>query len=446
MSLNRRDFVSYLGVGAAGLASSPRVQAQGPLPTSSRELWQLAQLQPVLDSGVVWLDTAGGAPSLRSVLVEEYRQREALSRDRERYLREQCSSDSVRQLLSTIGQFLGTDVDSLALMSGATEGLNSIAAGIDLAAGDEILATAHEHPASISPWLLAARRRGVKLVQIELPHPVVAPEQIVAAFTAAITERTRVMTFSHVQYTDGCVLPVSELCALARAHSILSVVDGVQALGMLPLSVQSLGADFYATSFYKWLNGPVHAGAVVFSPAARFRLWPLIVDTRDEWDSAGATPSPATSPSPAPPETASPARGEWPMSLRKFTASFAQLSPQCFSVAPAMSFQQEIGRDRVLARIRELAWYLRLELQRLPGAEILTPAHPTLWAGIVSFRFPGVDGAALADELARRDRIVLGFVRHPGTGIELLRACAHIYNDFADLDRLVAALRRALRT
>ena len=443
MSLNRRDFMGYLGVSGAALTTSARTQAQGPLPTSSRELWQLAQLQPVLDADVVWLDTAGGAPSLRSVLIEEYRQREALSRDRERYLREQCGGDSVRQLLGSIGQFLGTDVDSLALLSGATEALNSIAAGIDLTAGDEILATVHEHPASISPWLLAAKRRGVKLVQIELPHPVTAPEQIVAAFSAAITERTRVMSFSHVQYTDGCVMPVSELCALARAHSILSVVDGAQALGMLPLSVQSLGADFYAASFYKWLNGPVHAGALVFSPAARFRLWPLIVDTRSDWDGADAMPSPSA---PATPPATSPSiAAGWPMSLRKFTASFAQLSPPCFSVVPSMSFQQEIGCDRVLARIRELAWYLRLELQRLPGVEIVTPAHPSLWAGIVSFRIPGVDGVALADALARRERIVLGFVRHPGTGIELLRACPHIYNDYAQLDRMVAALRRALR-
>ena len=446
MSLNRRDFMSCLGAGAAALAASAPARAQ--VPTSSRELWPLARLQPVLDSDVIWLDTAGGAPSLRSVLIEEYRQREAQSRDRERYLREQCGSDSVRQLLSAVGQFLATDVDSLALMSGATEGLNSIAAGIDLAEGDEILATVHEHPASICPWLLAARRRGVKLVQIELPHPVLGPEQIVAAFTAAITERTRVMTFSHVQYTDGCVMPVPELCALAQAHNALSVVDGAQALGMLPLSVQSLGADLYAASFYKWLNGPVGAGALVLSPAARFRLWPLIVATRGDWD-AGSS-SPATPPLPAP--VTAPALGtavpaSWPMSLRKFSgASFAQLAPQGFSVMPAIAFQQEIGRERILARIRELAWYLRLELQRLPGVEILTPSHPALWAGIVSFRVPGVDGAALVDELARRDRIVLGFVRHPGTGIELLRACAHIYNDFADLDRLAAALRRALRT
>jgi selenocysteine lyase/cysteine desulfurase len=131
------------------------------------------------------------------------------------------------------------------------------------------------------------------------------------------------------------------------------------------------------------------------------------------------------------------------MSLRKFSATFNELAPLALSVVPAIAFQTEIGRDRVLARIRELAWYLRLELQRLPGVEVLTPAHPDLWAGIVSFRLAGVDGAALASELAQRDRVVVKFVPQ-GAGPGALRACPHIYNDLGDIGRLVSSLRRRL--
>jgi selenocysteine lyase/cysteine desulfurase len=435
MSLNRREFMQYVGAGTAALAATADLQAQGSLPTSSKELWALARLQPALDADLAWLDTAGGAPSLRSVLIEEYRQREAVSRDRERFVREQCSADSIRQLLTSIGEFVGIDAESIALLSGATEALSTVAAGIDLAADDEILATAHEHPASVSPWLLAAKRRGVKLVQIQLPHPVTDPGQLVEAFKAALTPRTRIMSFSHVQYTDGCVLPVRELCDLARANNILSIVDGAQAIGMLSTSLRTLGADFYVGSFYKWLNGPMGVGLLALSPAARFRLWPLIVAGRDDWDSAQGPGSPTPAP-----ET----RAAWPMSLRKFSAAFTQLAPLALSVLPAMAFQREIGRERVMARVRELAWYLRLELQRLPGVEILTPPHPNLWAGIVSFRLPGVDGAALANELAQRDRVVVGFVPQ-AAGPGALRACPHIYNDLGDIERLVAALRRKLR-
>ena len=286
-----------------------------------------------------------------------------------------AAADAVRQLLTSIGQFVGTDAESIALLSGATEALSTVAAGIDLAADDEILTTAHEHPASVSSWLLAAKRRGVKLVQIQLPHPVTGPEQLVEAFKAALTPRTRVMSFSHVQYTDGCVLPVQELCALARANNVLSIVDGAQAIGMLSTSLQTLGADFYVGSFYKWLNGPVGrrpAGALTcrtLQALAAHRRWSRRLGQRG--------------PSSNSRRRRLRTRATWPMSLRKFSAAFTQLAPLALSVLPAMAFQQEIGRERVMARIRELAWYLRLELQRLPGIEILTPAHPSLWAGIV---------------------------------------------------------------
>jgi selenocysteine lyase/cysteine desulfurase len=432
MSLNRREFMGYLGVGSTALAASGSVRAQGPLPTSSRELWALARLQPALDADLAWLDTAGGAPSLRSVLIEEYRQRDTVSRDRERFVRDQLSVESVQQLLASIGQFLGTEAESIALLSGATEALSTVAAGIDLAPDDEILTTAQEHPASLYPWLLAAKRRGVKVVQIQLPHPVTAPQQIVEAFRSALTRRTRVMSFSHVQDSDGCLLPVRELCDLARTNNALSVVDGAQAVGMLSTPLTTLGADFYAGTFHKWLNGPAGVGVLALSPAARFRLWPLIVAARDDWD--GGTVSPPGTPA---------SRTGWPMALRKFSATFTELAPLALSVLPAIAFQTEIGRDRVLARIRELAWYLRLELQRLPGVEVLTPPHPDLWAGIVSFRVPVLEGAALANELAQRDRVVVRFVPQ-GAGPGALRACPHIYNDVGDIERLVSSLRRRL--
>jgi selenocysteine lyase/cysteine desulfurase len=229
------------------------------------------------------------------------------------------------------------------------------------------------------------------------------------------------------------MLPVRELCDLARANNVLSVVDGAQAVGMLTTPLQTLGADFYAATFYKWLNGPASVGALVLSPAARFRLWPLIVAAREDWNGGEASGAPDAAPAP---------RAAWPMSLRKFSATFTELAPLAKSVLPAIEFQEEIGRERVLARIRELAWFLRLELQRLPGVEILTPPHPNLWAGIVSFRLPG-DGAVLVSELAQQDRVMVGFVPQ-AAGPGALRASPHIYNDLGDIGRLVSALKRRL--
>jgi isopenicillin-N epimerase len=436
MSLTRREFLESVGIGGAALGLG-QAQAQE-FPTSSRELWPTLRIQPLIAGGLTWLDTASFGPTLRASLLEEYREREALSRDRDAYVRDRCSGDAMRTLLGALGQLLGAGVDDVALTSGATQALNMVATGLDFASGDEILTTVHEHPAAIYPWLLQAKRRGLKVNQLTLPSPLPAPSQVIETFAAAITPRTRLMCFSHVQYTDGTVLPVRELCALARQHNVLTLVDGAQAVGMLTLDLRTLGSDFYAASLHKWLNGPAATGFLYFGEGARFRLWPACVATPYEWDTVDRFGAPD-----APLDTDH--RARWPAALRKFTYEDPYATPLWHSLAPALALQQEITPTRITARIRELAWYLRMELQRIEGVRVLTSAHPELWAGIVSFEIPGIDPGELVAALAADARIIVARVRHAGAGLDAVRVSPHVYNDFGDLERLAAAVRRRLR-
>ena len=436
MSLSRREFMGSLSAGGSAALLLAQAEAQE-LPTSSRELWPMLRVQPVVDSELTWLDTASYGPSLRAVLIEEYRQREALSRDREAYVRERCGGEGMRQLLDVLAPFFGAAVDDLALTSGATQSLNMVAAGLDFAPEDEILTTAHDHPAAVYPWLLQAKRRGIKVNQIALPSPIPAPAQVLEAFAAAISPRTRLMCFSHVQYTDGTVLPVRELCALARERNVLTLVDGAQAAGMLLVDLRALGCDFYAASLHKWINGPAGTGFLYFGDAARFRLWPAVVTSARDWDAVDRFGAP---------DASSPAdyRSGWPSALRKFTHDDPYAVPLWRSLLPAITLQQEIGAARVVARIRELAWYLRMELQRIEGVRVLTSAHPELWAGIVSFEVPGMDAGELVAALAEA-RIIVRRVQHAGAAFDAVRVSPHVYNDFADLERLASAVRRRVR-
>ena len=437
MSLTRREFMGSMGAGGSAALWLAQAEAQE-FPTSARELWPMLRVQPMVAGGLSWLDTASYGPSLRAVLIEEYRQREALSRDREAFLREQCSGDAMRRLLGALGQFFGAGVDDLALTTGATQALNRVAAGLDFSPGDEILTTVHDHPAAVYPWLLQAKRRGLKVNQVALPSPVPAPAQVLEAFAAAITPRTRLMCFSHVQYTDGTVMPVRELSALARERSVLTLVDGAQAAGMVPVDLRTLGCDFYAASLHKWINGPAGTGFLYFGDSARFRLWPDVVAAPYEWDTVDRFGAPD-----APLDTDH--RAKWPGALRKFSYDDPYAVPLWQALLPALALQQEITPARVIARIRELAWYLRMELQRIEGVRVLTSTHPELWAGIVSFEVPGIDAGELVAGLASDARVIVRHVQHAGAGFDAVRASPHIYNDFGDLDRLAAAVRRRMR-
>jgi selenocysteine lyase/cysteine desulfurase len=87
--------------------------------------------------------------------------------------------------------------------------------------------------------------------------------------------------------------------------------------------------------------------------------------------------------------------------------------------------------------------YLRLKLTGLAGVNIVTPTHPSLWAGILSFTVPNRDHAALASALAAEDGVVLRRVLHRGV-VDVLRVSLHAYADHAEIDRLALALQRRL--
>jgi selenocysteine lyase/cysteine desulfurase len=215
--VSRREFLGVLGAGSLlpSLAAGQTFSSAS-VPVISRELWSWTRAQLVLDPGLAWLDTAGFGPALRAVMAREYRSRERQSQDFTAYQESALSADGLRRQLTTLAGFFGAEPDDLALNSGSTEGLNTVARGLDLQPGDEVLTTVHDRPAAVYPWLLEAKRRGIKVTQLPQDGAPASPESIVGRFAGAITPQTKVMAFAHVQVTDGTVMPVRELCALVH--------------------------------------------------------------------------------------------------------------------------------------------------------------------------------------------------------------------------------------
>ncbi|MGB5104093.1 MAG: aminotransferase class V-fold PLP-dependent enzyme [Steroidobacteraceae bacterium] len=413
--VSRRDFLGVLG--AASLLPRPAAGQVFPadsVPVTSRELWSWMRAQLVLEPGLAWLDTAGSGPALRAVTAREFRSRERQSENLLAY-EAVALGPAMTERLARIAAFIGVAPDDVALTSGSAEAINIVARGLDLQPGDEVLTTGHDRPAAVQPWLLEARRRGIKVVQLPQDGLPGTPEAIVGRFAAAITPRTRVMTFAHVQDSDGTVMPVRELCALARSNGIFSLVDGAQGPGHLDLRLAEFGCDAYATSFHRWLNAPRGTGALVLGREARERVWPLVVDQPTDGRSA----------------------------QDRYGRLARYHAPSLEGIAIAIEFRQVVNPARIGARIRELAAYLRAALGALAGVEIVSPAHPALASGIVSFRVAARDHAALVESLAREDRIAVAHVAR-GTAFDAIRASLHASNDHDEIERLVNALRRRL--
>src|SRR3989442_148475 len=142
--------------------------------------------------------------------------------------------------------FLHCRRDELALVRNATEGNNIVCNGLDMKAGEEALLTDQEHPGGRCCWEQKAARFGIRLNYVSLPKPPTSVDEIVERFAKAMTPRTRIVVFSHITTVTGVVLPVREICQLARKRGILTHIDGAHAIGQVPLNLHELGCDFYA--------------------------------------------------------------------------------------------------------------------------------------------------------------------------------------------------------
>jgi cysteine desulfurase family protein (TIGR01976 family) len=189
------------------------------------------------------------------------------------------------------GVILGPNMTTLTYRVAAT-----LAAG--WRPGDEIVVTRLDHDANIAPWIQAAARAGATVHWAEVDP--VSGDLDTAQFRDLIGERTRLVAVTAASNVIGTRPDVAAITALARGAGALSYVDGVHATPHGPVDVRALGADFYATSAYKWC-GP-HVAAVVADPGLlrtltpdKLRPAPASVPDRFEWgtlpfaDLAGVT-------------------------------------------------------------------------------------------------------------------------------------------------------------
>ena len=406
--------------GVAGCASrTGTVASHLPKPPRSgrddERYWKAVQRQFPLDPELAYLNTGGLGPSPTPVinaLINEMHDLERVSETGHNRVQ------AVREKLST---FLNCDPGELAITRNATEGLNLIARGLKLRDGDEVLVTTHEHPGGMIPFMAVAKERNISMKLIE---PGEGGADTLNRIADAITPRTRVVSICHVYCTTGMVAPVREIAQLCREKGVISVLDGAQAVGMVPVDLHDLGCDFYVTSGHKWLFGPKGTGLLYIRTGAR-ELWrPTQVgahsDQRDTYD---------------------PDKGMLEFIDEAAVVEYGtRNTPVIIALGAALDFVNEIGRERVAARGRKLTLYLRKRLEALANVKFLTPADGASSASILTIaaRDPAVDAREWAPALKSRYRIRARVVSEHG--LKAMRVCPYIMNSYAQLDRLVEAL------
>jgi selenocysteine lyase/cysteine desulfurase len=420
---SRRTFVAraVAAVGGAALLATADVEALqegvGGFASASlqenlgQDYWRLVQRQFRLEPGLIYLNNAslGPSPALVADATEAFRRQ--LDAFPSRYMWGGWSEE-YEAVRSKAAVLVGSNAEEIAIIHNTTEGMNLVAASLDLELGDEVIVADHEHYSGTVPWQYWQEPKGVKLVRPILPILPSDPEEIVEVYRQAITPRTRVISMCHVINTNGMILPVKEVSAMAGERGILVAVDGAQAPGMINVDLHDLGCDFYAASSHKWLFSPKGVGIFYARQASQKLLRPLIVS--HGW-------------------------GE-DESIRRLENYNTRNLPEVLGLGVAVDFQNLLGPERRQARIFELKKYLRSRIGDDPTLAIKTPASDELSAGITTIEVVGHDVKEVATALAERYRIDC---RPMSThGLNGLRISLSVFNSKDQVDTLVGELRK----
>jgi len=327
-----------------------------------------------------------------------------------------------------VARFLGLERPARVVITrGATSALTLAAEGLapGLRPGDEILLTAMEHHANLVPWLRVARREGLVLRHV----PVTAGGELdLDRLPDLITDRTRVVSLTHVSNVLGTINPVAEIAARARRAGAVTVVDAAQSVGHLPVSPDELGVDLLAFSAHK-AYGPMGLGFLVGTPEVLARLEPL--------ESGGEMI-----------ETVTLEDATWAEIPRRFEAGTPNVGAAAAFVH-ALDLIDEVTVERLRTHEISLTGYAWDRLSALGGLTLYGPADPARRGGLISFHDPTIHPHDMAQILDSRGVAVRAGHHcaqplHRALGVvATTRISFAMYNSHDDVDALVDGIAYA---
>ena len=321
-------------------------------------------------------------------------------------------------LREAVARLINASTEEVCLTENTTEGLNIVVNGLPWSEGDEIITCDLEHSSVLVPSYYQQRRHGVvvKVLPIATDE---AQDGILGKIEEALTERTRLVFLSHIEYSCGLRMPVKKIRKLTRDRGILMLLDGAQTAGHISLDMKDIDCDFYSIPGQKWLLGYEGTGALYVRKDMIPRLEPVKVAGR-----ASLTYE-------------EPYRFEANTdSIDKFLITSSS-APLRAGMLESIRFIQEIGVAEIEGRNLDLATSLKQALREIPGVKVLSPRDRQTSSGLVSFSIDGMDPQVVAASLWDRHRIVARSVAYP-PGI---RVSLHFFNTEEEVSKVVEAVQ-----
>jgi selenocysteine lyase/cysteine desulfurase len=317
--------------------------------------------------------------------------------------------ESARRLVAGM---LGARPEQVAFMRNTSDGLSTVANGLDWRAGDNLVTFRGEFPSNIYPWLRARDAFGVEVRMCEERDGRIDPDELIGL----IDSKTRVVAISQIQFASGFRADLERIGRAARAHDALLVVDVIQALGVVPINVESELVDVAAGAGHKWLLTPEGVGLLYLSDRARERIQPTLVG----WISV---------PNPEDYQNFEQGWNQGTLAWETGTGPMALV----YGLEASLRLLLEVGISRIQSHLETLTDYLcdRLESEHY---EVVSSRRPGEKSQIVCIRHrSGLTPMDLYAHLKKNN-----IVTAPRG--DRLRISPHLYNTLEEMDALVNTL------
>jgi len=331
-----------------------------------------------------------------------------------------------------IAQEFQVSPTTITLTENTTVGCNIALWAVDWQQGDRLLLSDCEHPGIIAGAIQIQKRFGIEIDYFPLTNTRNSSsegkdsEAVVDLLVQHLQPKTRMVMLSHICWNTGQVLPLKAIAKACHDQNVLVAVDAAQSVGVLPLNLAEIEADFYAFTTHKWWCAPLGLGALYISPEIFDAIEPVFVGWR------GLTGKYPTSHNPI---------VQWRKDGAKFevaSSTYALYEAMRTAIAHANSWGTQLQRYQRICQLSKILWE---RLDALPHIDCIRQLPPE--SGLISFKvnqelaqsaIAKKPHSIIAKQLESEHQILIRALPDP----DCLRASVHYLTSIADIDRLVS--------
>ncbi|WP_440931222.1 aminotransferase class V-fold PLP-dependent enzyme [Candidatus Pelagibacter sp.] len=382
--------------------------------------------EKIHNNDLVYLDSANSSQKPKIVLdrINDFYSKQFSNVGRSVHYLSVAATNMYENTRTSVQKYINAkDKNEIVFTKGATEALNLVANTLGqtvLEPGDEVIITELEHHSNYVPWHFLRKSKNIKINFAEINEDGEVPIENIEKL---ITEKTKVISVTHLSNVTGAILPIKEITALAHSKNIIVVIDGCQGAPHLKLDMQDLDCDFYAISCHK-MYGPTGLGVLYGKKKWLEKLPPyqggggMIREVKKDRITYGDLPN-------------------------KYEAG-TMATAQVIAFDQSIKFLETIGIENIMKHEKELIEYGQELLRKNNSVKLL--GNPKDRGGVLSFTIEGVhphDIATILDEdgVAIRAGHHCCQVLHDKLNIPAsARASLGVYNTKDDLDKLNDAI------